>query len=294
MLKEDIEKEYFNSLEFSLNVGCKNRCTFCPQDLYLKNYIKYSNKNKNMRLQDFDIMINNLLESNVSKIVFAGYSENFLNPQAIDIIKLALKNDFKVSIITSGIGLDYNKIDELSKLNIHRFTFSLHSSLLKKENLIYNPLIRIILYSLTIFKNIQAVIVLKEKLKNHYLIEFCKQYNIQYRIDWHDRAGNLNSDPQIRNNKIKKAYCSRPLTPVVQPNGEISLCCMDWSLRHNLGNLLNTSYLEIINNQTVKRILNKLYRGDLSNLLCFNCHYLESIDEFWEPISIRMRKKYGN
>jgi radical SAM protein with 4Fe4S-binding SPASM domain len=60
---------------------------------------------------------------------------------------------------------------------------------------------------------------------------------------------------------------------VLLPNGDVMLCCMDYSLKHNLGNLLTSSYDEVINGNEVKKVaaLNKKI-GYSDEVLCRSCN----------------------
>lgn len=42
---------------------------------------------------------------------------------------------------------------------------------------------------------------------------------------------------------------------VLLPNGDVVLCCMDYNLKHVIGNLLTQSYDEIMNGEKLKEII---------------------------------------
>ena len=80
-------------------------------------------------------------------------------------------------------------------------------------------------------------------------------------------------------------YCNFNLgltSNVLLPNGEVVLCCMDFGLRHVLGNLQNNTYEEIINSDTRRKILEGMAKGDVRNTLCRNC--TEAYELLWEEI----------
>ena len=98
----------------------------------------------------------------------------------------------------------------------------------------------------------------------------------------HTRANNVNTE-----NIIGQEYhqppkyeffteCTRNkdyASNVVLPNGQVTLCCMDYSLKHVLGNLLHQSYDEILEStemQKVKRLSNTI--GFTEDLLCKSCN----------------------
>ncbi len=293
--RELLSSDYFKSLEISLHAGCTVRCNFCPQDLYQDKYFSSNNAPRNMSISNFSLALNNLKGSAVEKLVFAGYSENFLNPNAIELIQMAVKKGFRVSVITTTIGLNIKDIDILSKLPIERVTISIkpnfNKNKVQRDNIWNN-----IDYA---FKrlNSQAIIVAETKYRESYVMNelksYCKTNNIDFRFDWHDRAGNLTRKPLIFNENILSSYyCTRPLTNLLQPNGDVSLCCMDWSLKHIIGNLFSDNYTNILNDKKINTLLNSLHSGQIDNQICKNCHYVEKVGENWKPITIRRKEQY--
>jgi len=56
------------------------------------------------------------------------------------------------------------------------------------------------------------------------------------------------------------------------PNGDVVLCCMDWNLKHILGNLLKTNYRSLFKSKEFKNILKEL-KENSSNILCRTCEW---------------------
>jgi radical SAM protein with 4Fe4S-binding SPASM domain len=95
------------------------------------------------------------------------------------------------------------------------------------------------------------------------------------------RAGNLSNENEkfegktISKRKNGKLTCTAaPLLNhnVLLPNGDIVLCCMDYSIEHKIGNLLEQSYESLFESDEIKEIFNKLSNDDnTDSLLCRNC-----------------------
>jgi hypothetical protein len=116
------------------------------------------------------------------------------------------------------------------------------------------------------------------------------------RMDWKpiNRAGALDKQ-QIMGQSIEQDVLHR--TPikcsytdfydhnVLLPNGDVYLCCMDYSLKHKLGNLLTTDYYDLFGLIDL-RTSNMQYRCDGS--ICRNCSRAKTMDvsasqhQFWE------------
>ncbi len=94
-------------------------------------------------------------------------------------------------------------------------------------------------------------------------------------ISWNliDRAGNIDGDEvAVQCKDVGRFYCSRAADlnhTVLLPNGDIVLCCMDYGLKHVLGNLLRQSYDEIMCGREMLRIKEAMNgKGDV---LCRHC-----------------------
>ena len=95
------------------------------------------------------------------------------------------------------------------------------------------------------------------------------------------RAGNLSNEEEKDFGKKEPIYKSGKLvcsaapslnSNVVLPNGDVVLCCMDYSLEHKIGNLLQDSYETLFSSDAYKHIKYLLDNEDNNHkLLCRNC-----------------------
>jgi hypothetical protein len=72
--------------------------------------------------------------------------------------------------------------------------------------------------------------------------------------------------------KGKLEWCPRLHVNILLPNGEIALCCMDWSLEHILGNLLTSSYESLFESDQFKKVIAGLTDESIE-ILCRNCDF---------------------
>jgi hypothetical protein len=101
------------------------------------------------------------------------------------------------------------------------------------------------------------------------------------------RAGNLSNEDekfegkQIFSRKSGSIICSAaPLLNhnVLLPNGDIVLCCMDYSIKHIVGNLLKDTYEQLFKSISLKNIFQEMSKDDgTDNLLCRSCEYAKNI-----------------
>lgn len=203
------------NLEITTYIGCKVLCKYCPQGKLIKAY--KSNK-KLMTFDDFKKILENV-DSKKTRLIFAGFSEIFLNKYAVDMLIYAYKKGFETDVYTTTVGLTKNKIMKLAKENVKLRFVAFHVFDSK-----VNPINDSFYKKADLFKNNITVKAVK-------LIKV---------TDVFSRAGTL-----FKVNKSKeKIFCLRNFVyqNVVLPNGDLVLCCHDYLLRHKLGNLFLQHY----------------------------------------------------
>jgi hypothetical protein len=225
-------------LEITTNIGCPNICAkYCPQEVLIKNY---GNQNRMMTFEDFEKILSHV--PNHVAIIFSGFSEPFANKRCTDMIKLAYQKGHKIHVFTTLYGVSENDVKELSKM--------------KASILVHLP---------------DSYGILKEPPTQGYRDRF---FEIQESIadvrtmSMNDAFETCNRENVARNKVKPRRYgkCHnfvRQIMPVVLPNGNTYLCCMDFGLHDYVGNLLNESYDTI-----VERILQN--EGKF-----YNCNYCE-------------------
>ncbi len=111
--------------------------------------------------------------------------------------------------------------------------------------------------------------------------------NVTEKFNGHSRADSLDLE-QIGSQKImetprhtSKITCAS--TPfydknVLLPNGDIVLCCMDFSYKHIIGNLLKSSYEDIFkNNEFLKIVKVNESEGFSKCSICKSCYNVTKI-----------------
>ena len=99
-----------------------------------------------------------------------------------------------------------------------------------------------------------------------------------------DRAGNLESPDDETlcscHNLEGIIECDNSYTMnhnMLLPDGRVVLCCMDYGMKHILGNLVEQDYEDIISGEELQKV--KYCMNDLSDksILCRNCNYARKI-----------------
>jgi len=230
-------------------VGCPNLCSYCPQDVFLKNY---KNDIRILTLDNFKILLQNINKDIV--LNFAGFSENFLNPYFIDMLIHSNDLGYKICIYTTLVGFNKDKLNKLKENNVKFYLMRFHEYDGKNFNKkVFDDNVELFLTNLNVSHyEINKITNPNSRASNN------KNFNIDYKKD--------------------RLYCNfwnRDLLffeNSITPDGNIYLCCMDFGLKHKIGNLFDYNYESEEFNTERNKIL-KLQQLEDSDLLCRSCEY---------------------
>jgi len=249
-------KFLMRTLEITTKVGCPMNCFYCPQDKLNEAYkIPRMSQIYTLSFDDFKRAISDLPKD--IRIDFSGMCEPFLNNHTTDMILYAYNKEYKVSVFTTAIGINEKDIDRLKHIPFE--TFELH--LQDKQGYSHIPQTDYLSFIL---------LEIKKKFKNVVTGDLSKVKIVS-------RAGNLESIY----NQYKKGplVCSRGLERfVLFPNGQVYLCCMDYSLDHYIGNLFVSTYSYITDGtspqsfNTVKTLLD----SEEGKIICRRCEFADN------------------
>jgi MoaA/NifB/PqqE/SkfB family radical SAM enzyme len=265
-------------LEITTMIGCKVACVYCPQD---KISHRYFGTDRMMTFNDFKIYIEKVPKHVV--VHFTGFAEPFLNPQCTDMIEYAARRGHPIYISTTLAGMTREDIRRLSKLAYYQFQVHLPSAE-KLMNLAINDEYFSLLSALVSAGIISDLHFHGDEV--HPLVgAWLRQHAVDFEEFWiQDRAGNLNTEkvkkkvskPVITVAKPSgKLRCDRIYINVLLPNGDVVLCCMDWSAQYVLGNLKRDRFEDLYQSETFRRVLRGL-REPGSDILCRTCHVAQS------------------
>lgn len=250
------------TIEFTTSINSKNGCVvdcvFCPQRTLQRVY----KGEEFMSLDNFKKTIDKIPQE--IRITFAGFTEPWLNPNTTNMVLYAHEKGHSVAVFTTGIGMSINDIERIKHIPFAgnpNGCFTLH--LPDQERKAKHP----------ITKRYIDLIEHIGKIKNqiHNFTTMCMgtvHEEVRHVFPeapvygmW-SRAGNLLGEsimkPELLNRKDeyqsiyhgdKSMTCGcleRLYHNVVLPNGDVSLCCMDYGLNHIIGNIYEQSYEQIV------------------------------------------------
>jgi hypothetical protein len=288
------------TLEFTLMVGCPLKCTFCPQDSLRGQYGKNT---KYMSLKDF-IAILGKVPKHV-RIDFSGMAEPWANTQATAMLQHTLTSGYTVGIYTTLYGMspedgrevvgllaDHAPQIEVLCLHLPDRNGNMRGWRYSAE---YETNLRgfLALGSRGVLRNFQAMTMDSGGTPHQDLDHMGIRLG---RWEGHTRAGNVGEEA-LSGQKVAAmpehhGAVSCAFTPfydqnVCLPNGDVVLCCMDYSIKHRIGNLLAQDYYEMFASGGLTSVISKNMDPQFSReSLCKTCdraklHKIGQVKQYW-------------
>lgn len=282
------------NMEITTTIGCPVMCSFCPQSSLIKNYKILNNQNylqeKILTFDKFKIMIDKI--PTWVDIHFSGMSEPYATKDCTKMMQYTLKKGHKLCVYTTLVGANKEDIEFLStvpfdnkyKLVIHLPDDEKNFKAKVTEQYIEN--LKFLLNKESIQNGIMNGSIDFMSMSRKGLTDPAIKDLIPKKLSSFiaiSRAGNLANEKekyegkQIVSRKSGSIVCSAATYlnhNVLLPNGDIVLCCMDYSIKHTIGNLLNDSYNQLFESQAINNIFQQMSHDDgTNNLLCRNCEY---------------------
>ncbi len=246
----------FSSIELNIHGSCNRRCAFCPR----VDETQWPNLDEMLDLEFFKKLLSELKNNNYKgRIGFSGFSEPFLHPQLVDIVKLHKEflPDNRLEITTNGDYLNEKIVKKLFDNGLYGIKVSLYTN--QKNQIKF------------------------EKIRDNLKIEsdrfFVRGRNKGSKNDFglvlNNRAGSVNYE---RIGKIQKKTlplkqgCNYPMFKIfIDYNGDCLLCSNDWAKKKIIGNAKKQSIYEIWINEKINAVRKKLLNNDRNESPCDKC-----------------------
>lgn len=263
-------------LEITTTTGCVVGCSYCPQDKFAVRQRKVSHAS-HLDLEDFKRCLARVPTS--VDIGFAGYSEPWLNPDCTEMVEHAFAKGHGIRIFTTLVGMNGQDLQRLQALRLGVFVVHvfddgtyMNSRLVgdKYRDLVRQlvdadiPLIRFVALGEP-HPDIADIIPTEALIKARPVSS---------------RGGSV--DPEIvapRQPVVGALTCvdARQYRNVLLPNGDVTLCSMDFERRHVLGNLLYEGYSALFEKPVFREIVDRMNGAD-GFLLCRMCEFADPND----------------
>lgn len=290
------------TLEITTMIGCPLRCTYCPQDQL---QAAYGKDERYLSLENFRLVLRKLPK--FVRIDLSGMSEPWANPKASEMLQWALIGGFNVAIYTTLVGMrDPGWVLSL----LHNHTSQVETVVIHLPD--QNGNMRGFKASAQYFDALDLFAA--AKLKEEFEINFMTMdvgRGIDHRLHQHieslvipwtgnSRAGTLDQrtigaqplDPQ----PYHEVPLSCSFTPfydhnVMLPNGDVVLCCMDYSMKHKLGNLFTDEYYDLFLSKELTELRVANMKRCHTDVICKKCTRARTYDvvcnhnQFWEAVA---------
>lgn len=197
-------------LEITSYIGCINHCRYCPQDVLINSYKDITS----MSLDSFKTLLINVPKD--VRIDFSGFSEIFGHRDGANMIRYAFDQGYEIVLYTTFNGITAEDIDTLIGVRFKEVSFHHYDGVNEEHFYYWSDIFRTV---------IQEGRVISDIISN----------------PW-SRAGSLYSYG-FKQGEFSCRSANRDFDHnVLLPNGDVYLCCMDYSLKHRLGSLFDTHY----------------------------------------------------
>lgn len=261
--KYEIVHQHSPVMELTTMIGCPLMCTFCPQDNLRDSYGK---DKKYMQPMDLMTVLAKLPKD--TRIDFSGMSEPWANPECTQMLEMVLYLGFKVAIYTTLYGMtDPERVkkaieshrDQIEVVMLHLPDANKNMKGWKNSPEWMEALR--IMATLDVPCGVGAMTMDKSGIVHPDLQPIVGQL-----AGWvgHTRADSLNVEQiagqpiSVTPHNIFSLTCAS--TPfydrnVLLPNGDVVLCCMDYDLKHVIGNLLTQTYEEVMQGKPLQDLI---------------------------------------
>lgn len=273
-------------LEITTNIGCRLRCSYCPQSAVVRAFWETASvgraevpRTHTMTRESFAAFISTVPP--VVHIHFSGFSEPWHAADCVAMIRLAHETGHQVAVFTTADQMTSQEVAQLVDIPFKRFSVHLPDKggeMRKRVDASYVSVLRQLASS-----GIQNLDFFTIGTPNVSIAAELGAVPFTRRV--HSRAGNV----AISSSEVGAAFTASEISArntdstlvcrtdrifanVLLPNGDVHLCSMDYSLQHKIGNLGEQTYQQIVSGSGFHRILDLLNEPN-SDVLCRRCEY---------------------
>ncbi|WP_026888266.1 radical SAM/SPASM domain-containing protein [Clostridium beijerinckii] len=261
-----------HSLELTLQIGCKLNCKFCPQETLIKNFKYKGSDTTRLSYENFKKCLEKVEKG--ATVTFSGMAEPFHNKECAKMIKHAYREGYKVVLFTTLVDMTMEDYEMIKDIKFDNFILHIPDEEGNSKFVItseYLELLKKVVNSIEIgYYSCHGTV-------HHAVSDLIKKDKCD-KFQPIDRAGNIKSEECKSYSSKGKITCvvgsgteKGRWAPEMLPDGTLVLCCMDYGMKHILGNLINQSWAEIQDRDEYKKYVAGL-SDDTIDILCRQCH----------------------
>lgn len=270
-----------DGIEFNLNIGCSLNCYYCPQGVLLSGYEKYGKNSKKRHLifEDFKFIVDERMNPGAS-VGFSGMSEPFENEDFLRMLLYASENGNTILLNTTLMGLSNKMLDWMleKKIKIDECILHIPDNKGNSHFRVTEEYVAVLEKYIEYYGSCIIYITCHGSAPHESVMDIVKNSgikDIRYEDKMGARCGNL--DESVRKRPLKKKgrlICtlgkSPCLSPVCMPDGTLGLCCNDYALNTEIGNILDDEWYSIVSAAGVQSYLQAADDEDME-YICRYC-----------------------
>lgn len=271
-------------LRIEVSTLCNARCNFCPHDT------SFSRNKTTMTTEKYKIYLDKVLTGypSITDVVFSGFGEVFLDSEVFEKMEYVNSKGLNIHILSNGSLIEESTSNKLFQLdNLKSIRISIHTSEAEKYDKIMNYKSNISFDDVLL--NIRHLLDHKDENVDIILtavVEDSNTLNLNDMIDKYSKdcylevwkPHNWVYGENYRSGDSIKKTCGRPFSGPIEVlvNGDVIMCCFDYNSKMILGNLNESSILDIYSSEKYLEIVNHHSDGTCgsSNLECNGCDQL--------------------
>jgi len=238
-----------------------------------------------MSLETFRKCIDKLPQG--TRIDFSGMAEPWLNPDCSQMVLYAHEKGFPIVVYTTLVGMDSKDFETIKDIPVEEFVIHIPDDKGNAHIDITDDYVKLLekvmLYKQQDGRKLVTAVSCHGGI--HPNIKNLLPENSNLITELHNRAGNVESEyVESKQNKgeIVCVNCEADIHHnVLLPDGTLLLCCMDYGMKHILGNLLTQSYEEIYNSAESLRVRRGM-KAEAEDILCRKCINARNINEMFD------------
>ncbi|WP_233443033.1 radical SAM/SPASM domain-containing protein [Bradyrhizobium brasilense] len=261
-------------LEITTTAGCIVRCSYCSQDKFADRQRPVSLA-KHLGLHDFERCLARV--PTATDISFAGYSEPWLHPSCTSMVEHAYARGHDIRIFTTLVGMNGSDVRRLQMLQFRAFVVHVpDDGSYMNRRLVGKSYLNVMGQLLE--ADIPSIRFVVLGTIHPALADIIPAKKLERLRPLSSTRGRL--DPDIikpRRPVIGALTClgKQQYRNILLPNGDVTLCCMDFERRHVLGNLLRDEYEHLFEGTIFREVVDRM-NGMAGFLLCRRCEFANS------------------
>ena len=281
-------------ISLELTNACNARCVMCPRD-------HMSRKIGNMGMDVIEKLCRDAYKKPVQKINMFGFGESLLHPRLIDMINYVKKSlpGVELNLSTNAQLLDDRLASELLSSGIDKINIDIDG--VTKET--YERVRKQLKFE-TVTANINNLIQMRNKLHSRVVVsvtiiemDLTKAEIQSFRRLWAGKADIVyvnhyntwtgifpdRNTPKVKLNKFM-APCKNPWKEmIVNYNGSVAFCCMDFNSTIVIGNIMEQTIEEIWRGEKMEKLRRLHLQGRYNEIpICSRCNeFVFQSNTFW-------------